>query len=70
MSDAFTDPVVRCTDCQRIIFRDEVQQFGCCPDCGNRRVRNVLTLNDEERAMLEQKGHHKFLELFEGAANA
>jgi predicted RNA-binding Zn-ribbon protein involved in translation (DUF1610 family) len=70
MEEGFTDPCVRCTDCQRLIFRDEVQQFGCCPDCGNKRVRNVLTLKDDERQMLEQKGYNDFLKLFEGVPDA
>jgi len=64
--EVFTDPVVRCTDCQRIIYRQEVQTFGCCPDCGNKRVRNVLTLKQEEKDSLEAKGLHEFLALFKG----
>lgn len=64
--EAFTDPVVRCTDCQRIIYRNEIQTFGCCPDCGNKRVRNVLMLKQEERDALAAKGCDEFLALFEG----
>ena len=62
---SFTDPVVRCTECQRMIFMDEVHEQGCCPKCGNRRVRNVLVMEPEERDLLKEKGHHEFLALFE-----
>lgn len=49
-AEGFSDPVVRCTECQRLITRAEIQVAGCCPDCGCRRVRNVLTLKDDEMA--------------------
>jgi hypothetical protein len=63
---SFTDPVVRCTECQRMIFREEIYKCGCCPDCGNRKVRNVLTMKQEEKNLLEDMGCHDFLKLFEG----
>lgn len=61
----FTDPVVRCTECQRLVTRAEIQASGGCPGCGCRRVRNVLTLNDAEmeRAKAEWP---EFAALFEG----
>lgn len=62
---SFTDPVVRCTECQTMIFRDQIYEFGCCPKCGNRRVRNVLNMSPEERDEINNKGFGDFLELFE-----
>lgn len=49
----FNDPVVRCTECQRMITRQEIQEHGGCPGCGCRRVRNVLVLNDDEMARVK-----------------
>jgi len=64
--NTFEDPVVRCVDCQRLIFHDEIQKFGLCPDCGTRKVRNVLTLRQGEYDALKAKGHDGFLAKFEG----
>jgi len=62
----FTDPVVRCCDCQRLVTREEVRKHGMCPGCGNRRMRNVLVLSDKEMADLDRKGvSPEFLALFE-----
>ncbi len=62
---SFTDPVVRCTECQRMITREEIHEDGCCPECGNRRMRNVLNMSPEERDKLREMGCHEFLSLFE-----
>lgn len=62
----FTDPVVRCVDCQRIIFRHEIQEFGMCPGCGTKRVKNVLLLTEEEMNELKDKCvSSEFLDEFE-----
>ena len=67
--EGFTDPVVRCTECQRLITRREIQEQGCCPDCSCRRVRNVLTLKPEEMDRVKREWP-EFAGLFEpkGAA--
>jgi hypothetical protein len=62
---SFTDPVVRCTECQLMVTREEVQKHGCCPGCGNRRMRNVLNMSSEERTRLRGMGCEDFLALFE-----
>jgi len=62
---SFDDPVVRCTECQLMITREEIQTHGCCPDCGNRRMRNVLTMLPGERDRLREMGQEDFLALFE-----
>jgi Zn finger protein HypA/HybF involved in hydrogenase expression len=54
MKESFTDPVVRCTDCQRLITRAEIRKYGLCPDCGNKRVRNVLVLSGKEVERLKE----------------
>ena len=42
----FMDPVLRCDSCSRIVLRSKVHELGMCT-CGNRRVRNVLTLESD-----------------------
>ena len=62
----FNDPIVRCCDCQTMIFRTTLQKQGCCPKCGIRRVKNVLTLSSEEIDKLNKKGvDPAFIALFE-----
>jgi predicted nucleic acid-binding Zn-ribbon protein len=66
----FTDPIVRCCECSNIIVRKNIGKFGGCPKCGNRRVRNVLNMTDEEMDSLRNKGiDEEFLSLFEGVSD-
>ena len=63
----FDDPIVRCCDCQMIILREQIQKHYGCPKCGNKRVRNVLNMTEDEMADLKKKGIDPvFLALFEG----
>ena len=63
----FMDPVSRCCDCQKILFREQIQKLGMCPGCGNKRIRNVLVMSEKEMADLKEKGvDPDFLALFEG----
>lgn len=63
----FPDPIVRCDSCQAIVYRKHLHKLGCCPECGNRRVRNVLTLKPKEMKRLKKDGvDPEFLSLFEG----
>ena len=65
--EAFPDPVVRCDSCQALIRRKHVHTMGCCPECGNKRFRNVLTLKDTEmEKMKEWNIDPEFIALFEG----
>jgi hypothetical protein len=67
----FEDPIVRCTECQAIVHRDYLTKNGACQVCGNRRVRNVLTLSGEEMQNLKDKNiDPDFLVLFEGSEDA
>jgi hypothetical protein len=43
----FSDPVVRCDSCSRLLKRSQLHALGMC-DCGNRRVRNVLSMTPDE----------------------
>ena len=64
---AFEDPVVRCCDCQTLIFREAIRKYHGCPKCGNKRVRNVLNMTETEMAKLKKKGvDPEFIALFEG----
>jgi len=63
----FMDPIVRCCDCAKIIMREAIKKFGSCPSCGNRRVRNVLSMTPEEFEKLKEKNiDPDYLALFEG----
>jgi hypothetical protein len=64
----FTDPVVRCDSCQKILFMADIRKVGMCKHCGNRKVRNVRVFNDVELAlMMENSVDPSFLALFEEA---
>jgi DNA-directed RNA polymerase subunit RPC12/RpoP len=63
----FDDPVIRCTECQAIVYRSYITKEGRCQKCGNRRFRNVSTLNsDEMKDLKDKKVDPEFLALFEG----
>ena len=63
----FMDPVVRCCDCSSLIFREGIQKAVGCPRCGNKRIRNVLSMTEEEMGKLKKKGvDPDFIALFEG----
>jgi len=51
----FNDPVVRCCDCQLLILRETIQKTSGCPECGCRRVRNVLNMSPKEGEWLRGK---------------
>jgi len=40
--EPFTDPVVRCDSCQKIILKKSLHELGMC-SCGNRKVRALLS---------------------------
>lgn len=52
----FTDPVVRCDSCQVVVRAETIRKLGMCPDCGNRRVKNVLMMKPEEMARCKEWG--------------
>ena len=65
----FSDPVVRCDSCSKIVKTEQLRQTGCCPHCGNRKVRNLQVFNELERAQMEAWGvDPAFLAEFEVAA--
>jgi hypothetical protein len=43
----FEDPVLRCDACQELMRAEVLRKQGMCV-CGNRRVKNVLTLRGQE----------------------
>jgi uncharacterized CHY-type Zn-finger protein len=64
---SFSDPVVRCDSCQKLLERSDIQKYGCCKHCGGRKIRNVLVFSPEEKREMEQWGiDPDFLALFEG----
>lgn len=62
----FSDPVVRCDSCQSLIRRETIKDSGCCDSCGNRRVRNVQVIKENEMKQLKEWNiDPQFLALFE-----
>jgi len=62
----FDDPIVRCCECSEIVTREQIKNHGMC-ECGNRRVRNVNSLNGAEMEKMKENGvDPDFIKLFEG----
>lgn len=63
---AFQDPVVRCDGCHKLAKIETIKAVGCCPECGNKRVRNVLVFNSSELEQLKAWNiDPAFIDLFE-----
>lgn len=62
---AFTDPVLRCDACQKLLKRSSLHKLGKCRHCGNKRVRNVDVFNEEEYEQMKEWGLDEFLKEFE-----
>lgn len=64
----FSDPVVRCDICQKLIFREQIQKNGGCY-CGSRRIRNIGSsgaFTPEEWELMKKKNVDPvFLSLFQ-----
>jgi len=61
----FADPVVRCDSCSKINLTQKFRDLGCCPNCGNRKIRNLLVFNSEELAQMKEWGvDEEFVNLF------
>ena len=67
----FTDPVVRCDSCARMILLTELKAHGVC-SCGNRKVRNLMAFSFREWLKLKfwWRVDPKFLEEFGHNAQA
>ena len=46
----FTDPVVRCDSCNKLVLRTTAQKHGFCNHCGNRKVRQINMMSMDELA--------------------
>lgn len=42
------DYLLRCNDCQKLVPFEVLVSKGCCPKCGNRRVKEIETLTPWE----------------------
>ena len=51
-NEGFTDPVLRCDSCTKIVLTKKVLKLGFCNHCGNRRFRNVLNFSFKEAIMM------------------
>jgi hypothetical protein len=62
----FNDPVVRCTACVKILFREDLQKAGKCIYCGCRKVMSLDVVSDSEIKLLKNKKiDPNFIALFE-----
>lgn len=52
----FSDPVVRCHECRKLLLLEKLLQEGCCKHCGCRKVSKVRRLNDEDLALITRWG--------------
>jgi hypothetical protein len=61
----FTDPVVRCDSCQRLLLVAKLKELGACI-CGSRKVKNVRGFESHELEAMQKWGvDPEFLALFE-----
>jgi predicted RNA-binding Zn-ribbon protein involved in translation (DUF1610 family) len=44
----FQEPVLRCDSCVKLVLAATLREVGMCPHCGNTRVRNARTMNDDD----------------------
>jgi hypothetical protein len=49
----FAEPVMRCDSCAELILRSDLHKRGMC-ECGNTRVRNVLTVKEKEMPIVQK----------------
>lgn len=62
----FSDPVVRCDKCNKLLLLDDVKQTGMCPHCGARRIRNLLAFDGDELAQMKKWAvPEEFIALFQ-----
>jgi hypothetical protein len=48
----FADPVVRCDSCGKLMRTEELHKNGIC-QCGNRKVRAILSFNWREKMLMK-----------------
>ena len=45
--DIPVEPVVICDSCTKVLLLDDLKKHGGCMNCGNKKVRSCLVLNEE-----------------------
>lgn len=48
----FSDPILRCSGCRKLVHRKYASKFGGCSHCGFRQFTNVQGISGEEMASL------------------
>ena len=62
----FTEPVLRCDSCNKIVTKNAITKLGLCNHCGNKRFRPVDVISELELIQIKKlDGAEAFLELFE-----
>ena len=46
------EPVLICDSCTKVLLLTDLSKAGHCDNCGNKRVRSCLALNDENAAIV------------------
>ena len=64
----FTEPVVRCNECRKVLMMEKLLETGSCKYCGCRKVAKVKSLNDEDLRLVRLWGvDPEWLALFQEA---
>lgn len=63
------EPVLLCDSCTHVLLVEQIKATGSCPNCGNKKVRSCLALNDDNLATVmgwieQDKLDPLWLELF------
>lgn len=54
------DPVLRCDSCQKLVQLVTLHKLGCCPGCGNKRIRNLTVMSERELNQVREWGFEQF----------
>lgn len=68
MSDL--DPILRCDSCSALVRVGTIHKIGCCDKCGNRRMRSLTIVSEQEIEQMENWGFLDFASEFKGVADA
>lgn len=65
-SEGFTEPVLRCDSCNKLVAKNAITKLGLCNHCGNKRFRAIDVISDLELLQIKKlDGAEAFLRLFE-----
>ena len=64
-NEGFTEPVLRCDSCNKIVTKAAITKLGFCNHCANKRFRPVDVISELELMQIKKlDGAEDFLKLF------